>query len=157
MLSDPAVSVRRPAPGDLERIGVLVRSLSVDTIVSRFMGAVSRETAAGELCREMQTGETEFALVAENAAGEVVGEAYAAILTPDEAEVAFVVRDREQHHGVGSALLARIVGDLRARGVTTVRADTMAQNTAMLALIREAGTPTVVRYRNGAVRVTVAI
>jgi len=53
------------------------------------------------------------------------------MLGPDEAEVAFVVRDREQHHGVGSALLAGIVAGLRARGVRSLRADTMWQNAAM--------------------------
>lgn len=157
MLSDPPVRVRRPVSGDVERIGALVRSLSADTIVSRFMGGISRQTATDELCREILAGDRDFAFVAENAAGELVGEAYAAILTPDEAEIAFVVRDREQHHGVGTALLARIVADLRARGITTVRADTMSQNTAMLALLREAGVPVIKHFVNGAVRATLAI
>jgi hypothetical protein len=68
------------------------------------MGGVSRGFAIEELCREVRSGGADFALIAENPSGEIVGEAYAAILSAREAEAAFVVRDPDQHHGVGTAL-----------------------------------------------------
>jgi len=56
-----------------------------------------------------------------------------------EAEVAFVVADEYQHHGVGTLLLDELARAARARGVETFRADTLAENRAMLDVFRHAG------------------
>jgi GNAT superfamily N-acetyltransferase len=58
-----------------------------------------------------------------------------------EAEVAFVVSDEFQHHGIGSLLLDELATAARARGVTTFRAETLAENRAMLDVFRHAGFP----------------
>ena len=58
-----------------------------------------------------------------------------------EAEVAFVVADDYQHHGIGSTLLDDLADAARARGVTTFRADTLAENHAMLDVFRHTGFP----------------
>lgn len=58
-----------------------------------------------------------------------------------EAEVAFVVADEYQHHGIGSLLLDELVRAARARGVEVFRADTLAENSAMLDVFRHAGFP----------------
>jgi N-acetylglutamate synthase-like GNAT family acetyltransferase len=157
MVSDRAIRVRHAAAGDAVGIGALVRSLSPDSIVRRFMGGVSRGFATEELCREVRGGGADFALVAENSSGEIVGEAYAAMLSAQEAEAAFVVRDRDQHHGVGTALLGGIIAELRARGIRTLHADTTYGNVAMLALLREFGFPLDERHLNGGVHVTLQI
>ena len=58
-----------------------------------------------------------------------------------EAEVAFVVADDYQHHGIGSTLLDDLADAARARGVTAFRADTLAENHAMLDVFRHTGFP----------------
>jgi GNAT superfamily N-acetyltransferase len=157
MLCEPAIRIRRAVGGDADLIDALVRSLSPESIVRRFMGGVSREVAVKELRREVRGDGSDFALIAENSRGEVVGEAYAALLGPHDAEGAFVVRDREQHHGVGTALLRAVIAELRTRGVRTLHADTAPGNVAMLALLREGGFPLHERYLNGCVHATLQI
>lgn len=58
-----------------------------------------------------------------------------------EAEVAFVVSDEFQHHGVGALLLDELVRAARARGITAFRAETLCENHAMLDVFRHAGFP----------------
>lgn len=157
MSDDPAVHIRPAAGGDIARIDALVGSLSSDSIGRRFMGAVSRETAAAELRREVESGGRDIVLVAENARGEIVGEAYAALISSEDAEGAFVVRDQEQHHGVGTALLRGIIAELRARGVQRLHAYTAPGNVPMLALLHEDGRPLQERYRQGCVHATLHI
>jgi GNAT superfamily N-acetyltransferase len=56
-----------------------------------------------------------------------------------EAEVAFVVADEYQHHGIGTLLLDELARAARQRGVETFKADTLAENSAMLDVFRHAG------------------
>ncbi len=58
-----------------------------------------------------------------------------------EAEVAFVVADEYQHHGVGSALLDQLAVAARERGVNAFRAETLAENRAMLEVFHHSGFP----------------
>jgi GNAT superfamily N-acetyltransferase len=68
-----------------------------------------------------------------------------------EAEVAFVVADEYQHHGIGSLLLDDLADAARARGITTFRADTLAENHPMLDVFRHAGFPVTTRTEYGTV------
>jgi GNAT superfamily N-acetyltransferase len=70
-----------------------------------------------------------------------------------EAEVAFVVADEYQHHGVGSLLLDELAGAGRVRGVETFKADTLAENTSMLDVFRHSGYPLSTRIEYGTVTV----
>jgi GNAT superfamily N-acetyltransferase len=58
-----------------------------------------------------------------------------------EAEVAFVVADEYQRHGIGSLLLDELAGAARERGVTTFVADTLAENLTMLEVFTHSGFP----------------
>jgi GNAT superfamily N-acetyltransferase len=58
-----------------------------------------------------------------------------------EAEVAFVVADEYQHHGIGSLLLDELARAAWQRGVEVFRAETLAENAAMLDVFRHAGFP----------------
>jgi GNAT superfamily N-acetyltransferase len=58
-----------------------------------------------------------------------------------EAEVAFVVDDPYQHHGVGSGLLDELADAALARGVATFTAETLAENRTMLDVFHHAGFP----------------
>lgn len=56
-----------------------------------------------------------------------------------EAEVAFVVADDYQHHGVASLLLDELAQAARARGITTFFAQTLCENKAMLNVFQHSG------------------
>lgn len=136
------VHVRPATPADADGVAAMTHWCSRRTISLRFMGGMSERSAVLELEREIRAaaplGE---AFVAETAGGELVGEAYAARSGPDEAEVAFIVADRWQHHGVGTALFAALLDRLRAEHINAVWADTSGTNIAMLHLLRDTGLP----------------
>ena len=58
--------------------------------------------------------------------------------TPD-AEVAFVVADDYQHHGLGSLLLDELARAARARGISTFVAETLCENKPMLDIFHHSG------------------
>jgi GNAT superfamily N-acetyltransferase len=57
------------------------------------------------------------------------------------AEVAFVVADEYQHHGLGTMLLQRLVENARQAQISQFKASVLAENMAMLAVFRGAGFP----------------
>jgi GNAT superfamily N-acetyltransferase len=56
-----------------------------------------------------------------------------------DAEVAFVVADDYQHHGLGSLLLDELARAARARGIETFLAETLCENKAMLDVFHHSG------------------
>jgi RimJ/RimL family protein N-acetyltransferase len=74
-----------------------------------------------------------------------------------EAEVAFVVADRLQGRGLGSALLRRVIARAAQLGVDRLVADTMLHNEKMLAVFHHSGLPTSTRFEDGLVHVTMTV
>jgi GNAT superfamily N-acetyltransferase len=68
-----------------------------------------------------------------------------------EAEVAFVVADDCQHHGIGSLLLDALADAARERGIETFVADTLEENLTMLGVFTHSGFPVTRRYEYGTV------
>jgi GNAT superfamily N-acetyltransferase len=58
-----------------------------------------------------------------------------------EAEVAFVVADEFQHHGIGALLLDELARAAWGRGITSFRAETLCENRTMLDVFRHTGFP----------------
>ncbi len=73
------------------------------------------------------------------------------------AEVAFVVADHYQHHGLGALLLDRLARRARAVGIRTFVAQTLIENSPMLAVFRDSGYPMRSRSSFGVVDVTLDI
>jgi GNAT superfamily N-acetyltransferase len=59
----------------------------------------------------------------------------------DEAEVAFVVADEQQHHGIGTLLLEHLAAAAWRRGVTRFVAETLTENREMLHVFPQVGFP----------------
>ncbi len=76
---------------------------------------------------------------------------------PSEAEVAFVVADQWQGHGIATALLYRLAAYARAHGFTTFTAITMGSNQRMLDVLRCAGFPHTTSYCQGEVEIQLNI
>ena len=133
--------------------------LSAATITRRFFSVhphlspeeLTRFTTVDHLDRE--------ALVALDDADEIVAVARFDRLSPGSstAEVAFVVTDRWQHLGIGTALFARLAARSAELGVDTFIADTLATNRAMLAVFQHAGFPLRAQFDEGVVSVTIEL
>ena len=78
-------------------------------------------------------------------------------LSDDEAEVAFVVADQYQSHGLGALLLQRLADAARARGLTRFVAETLPGNQRMLGVFRESGFGARSTFEGDVVRVTFPI
>jgi GNAT superfamily N-acetyltransferase len=143
--------VRPIRPEDADRLVAFHRHLSPHSVYLRFF-SVHPELSEAEVVRFTTVDyEDRLALVALD--GDLLigvgrfdrrpGEA--------EAEVAFVVADEYQHHGIGSLLLDELARAARQRGIETFRADTLAENRAMLDVFHHAGFPVVSRIEYGTV------
>lgn len=69
----------------------------------------------------------------------------------DEAEVAFVIADEFQHHGIGSLLLDQLVEVARSHGIATFLADTLYENRNMLHVFTHSGFPVTQEIEYGTV------
>ena len=144
VLRDGARLVVRPIrPEDGPALVALHARLSADTIYRRYFGArpylapavVDRFTHIDE--------EWRFALVAVRESGELVAVArYEGSQGGTPAEIAVVVDDALQRHGVGRALLERLVDVAAERGLDALVADVLSANSPMLGLLRVLGLPT---------------
>jgi GNAT superfamily N-acetyltransferase len=76
---------------------------------------------------------------------------------PAEAEVAFVVSDAWQGHGIATALLHRLAGFAREHGITTFVAYVLDGNVRMMEVFRHSGYPCTVHAVTGELEVRLDI
>jgi GNAT superfamily N-acetyltransferase len=74
-----------------------------------------------------------------------------------DAEVAFVVADAWQRHGIGSILLRHLVDLARARGIERLTAETLSTNRPMLRTFRASGLPMATALQGGVVHVELGL
>ncbi len=139
LLSDGTIAVVRSLrPDDRDAVLELHESVSEDTLRLRFFTA-SRHAGRTYVARLFDPEHTDqFALVA-LVRGRLAGLATAEILSPDRAEVAFLVSDQDRGRGLGSLLLEHLAALGRAHGLTRFEADVLAENQGMLRVFRGAG------------------
>jgi GNAT superfamily N-acetyltransferase len=134
--SGPDARLIRPVcAGDLGALQAFFTGLSVQTRYLRFFAPV-RPTPA--LLALLSGGGNAYAVVATRHGGTIIGHAIAADRAGPSGpmtEIGVVVADAWQGQGVGSALLRALIAAARARGVTTVAMDVMADNWKALAMI----------------------
>lgn len=178
------VRVRAIRPDDTERLQAFHAHLSTDSIVFRFfryMPALPRADAerfthldyrdrmalvavasAASLtpvapCSSGGTGAAACDQQVGTDDGAILGVVRYERIAPALAEVAFVVEDHWQGHGIATALLHRLAVYARAHGITQLLAITMATNSRMLEVLRHAGYPLTVHVRDGEAAVTLDI
>jgi acetyltransferase len=142
VLDDGRVVSVRPIRGeDSAALRVMHRKLSARTVYQRFF------TALPELSQELADrfthvdGQERVAFVAVNDAGELVAVGRYDRLAgdPSQAEVAVVVLDDYQHHGLGTRLVRLLVEHGRLHGVTAFVADVLLHNQGMFHAFADAG------------------
>ncbi|MGH2881856.1 MAG: GNAT family N-acetyltransferase, partial [Solirubrobacteraceae bacterium] len=152
-----AIRLRPVRAGDEPALLQFVQTVSADSLRRRFCGSISLASAAAALAQRL--GADDVALIAEApGTSSVVGHAAAYRTGPDQAEVAFVIADAWQGHGLGSIMLSRLAAAVREHGVRTLTAEVLPTNRAMLTVF--ARSPHAVEMWPGAdgveVRITLA-
>jgi acyl-CoA synthetase (NDP forming)/GNAT superfamily N-acetyltransferase len=133
------VEIRLAALGDFDAVLEMHRAMSPDNTYFRFfsMGSAPAEREARRICREPAADH--LALLAW-LAGDLVGVAsYEAEGRTGTAEIAFAVADHAHHRGIATLLLEHLVSAARGRGVRTLTAEVLAENSAMLKVFADAG------------------
>ncbi|RKS78803.1 acyl-CoA synthetase (NDP forming) [Actinomadura pelletieri DSM 43383] len=133
------VEIKRLDATDRNAVRDLHGGLRDQSLYLRFFGLnpAMADQVADRICRP--DGDDHAALGAW-LDGALVGVAeYEPTDVPGEAEVAMAVADRMHQRGVGTLLLEHLASLARANGVVAFRADTLAENTAMLRVFADAG------------------
>lgn len=146
------VHTRSIRPDDTERLCAFHAHLSCDTINYRFFRYMPELSVRDAEHFTHLDYIDRMALIATLGTGEK--ERMLAVVRYDRigptlAEVAFVVADEWQRHGVATALLLQLAEYARAHGITRLTAITMASNARMLEVLRRCGYPSTVRFQNG--------
>ncbi len=145
--------LRAVAPQDAGALQEFHEGLSSETIYRRFLGPHPR-LSAEEAQRFVTVDYVDrFALVVEDGDHLVAVGRYDRLPGTDEAEVAFVVADAYQHHGIGKLLLDELARAARARGIVTVVASTLSDNRDMLRVFFDSGYDVTTSHSTGVVDV----
>ena len=151
------VHLRPIRPDDAEALSAFHERLSRQSQYLRFFNAhphlspieVQRFTTVDYRDR--------LALVAEVGGDLVAVARYDRVIDTTDAEVAFVVADAYQNHGLGALLLHRLAAAAADRGITRFTAETLAENHKMQGVFRDSGFDVRSQYDGGVIRVTFPI
>ena len=145
LVNGSTVEIRPARPGDYDAVKAMHEAMSLDNAYLRFFGLsrTAAEAEARRICRQPRRGRVALLAVE---GGEVVGVASYEVLDGQgtdhkDAEIAFAVADRMHHRGIATLLLEHLVWYARSHGITTFIGHTLAENTAMLKVIADAGLP----------------
>jgi GNAT superfamily N-acetyltransferase len=140
ILSDGTCCSLRPIrPDDAERLVEFHQHLSLRSTYLRFF-TVHPTLSAKEVERFTTVDYVDrLAFVVERSGQVIAVGRFDRIAGTSDAEVAFVVADDYQHHGLGSLLLDELARAARARGIETFLAETLCENKAMLDMFHHSG------------------
>ncbi len=136
--------VRPVRADDRDGIRVFLDALSPESIVFRFFGVPNLSWVIN-WSLDVDYADR-FALIAETGTPpQVVAHAAYIRCSADQAEVAFLVSDALQGHGIATTLLAHLAEVAVRNGITTFIAEVMPANHRMIEMFRESGFPVEVR------------
>ncbi len=139
LLADGRVARIRPLEaGDRERLVALHATASLESLRMRFF-TVGRRTGDQYVERLYDQPESVLAALVAEAGEDLLALGAAHRLSDDEAEVALFVADAAHGRGLGTLLLEHLAAVARRCDVTTLHAEVLAENTAMLRVIKDAG------------------
>jgi len=152
--------VRAIRPDDRERLRAFHRQLSPESVTFRFFRYKPDLSVAEAEHLTQLDYERRMALVATQGSGEseeILGVVSYEDIGAATAEVAFVVEDHWQGHGIATALLHRLAEYARRRDYTTFVALTMGNNTRMMEVLRHSGFPSTAHSGAGEIEVRLDI
>lgn len=153
LIDGSGVRLRPILPSDEVLVADFHRSLSKESVYLRYFGAVS-DLSKRDLERATNPNyETSMAIVALVAERLIGVASYERLDGSNAAEVAFAVADEYQGRGVGTLLLESLAAYAREQGIEQFVADTLPENSVMIAVFEDAGMSEISRFVDGVVRV----
>ena len=154
----PTIMIRPIEPRDADCLRVFHERLSPESRRMRFF-SVHPHLSDDEVDRFVHVDGTRRVALIALADGEIVGVARYDQSLADlaEAEVAIVVRDDMQNHGIAGALLDRLGARAGSKGIRRLTAVTLPENERVRQLFRWFRPGTSSRYGNGVVNVTMPL
>jgi GNAT superfamily N-acetyltransferase len=157
-LGDPVeqVSIRAVRPDDRERIVKAFQGLERGSVYLRFF-SYKKELEDEELRRVTECdGVSEAVLVATVGIGdrEIIVGLGGYVRSGAAADIAFAVEEDFHGRGIASRLLRQLAAIARANGITQFEADVLAENTPMLAVLRNSGLRMRTSHGQGVVHAT---
>lgn len=144
-------------PDDREKLSCFHSKLSADSIYRRYF-SLHPQLSPLELAHLTQVDYVDrLALVVESGDEIIAVARYERYPGTDEAEVAFIVADTYQHHGLGHLMLYHLADAAWARGITTFLAETLATNREMMSVFLTSGYPVTTRYQDQEIMVRLSI
>ncbi|SEL91060.1 GNAT family N-acetyltransferase [Streptacidiphilus jiangxiensis] len=144
------IAVRRAEPADRVAAAAMHERCSSRTLRQRYHGPVGdADRYLGHLL-DPRHGQT---LAVESEDGAIVALAHL-LWDEDAAEIAVLVEDAWQRHGIGGALVQRLTELARSAGVAEVYAVTTAANTGMISTLRRLGVPLDYQVEEGTLVIT---
>lgn len=148
-----AVHVRPIQPGDSARLAQFHQHLSLRSAYRRFF-FVHPVLSAAEVERFTTVDYVDrLALVIEEGQHLLAVGRYDRSPGTVEAEVAFVVADLYQNHGIGTLLLEQLAAAAWRNGITTFTASVLPENREMLGVFIDSGFPATTHAEDGIVSV----
>ncbi len=144
-------------PDDWHRLQLFHQRLSASSVRLRFHGA-KRELSEplAHYFTELD-GRNNVAVAATTGTrGRIVGVARFFRIGPNSAEVAFVVEDAYQGHGIGRRLMQHLIVEAHKNSIIEFVAEVLPENTRMLRLLEDTG-PVRFSYQQGVDEVRLSI
>ncbi|WP_033325210.1 GNAT family N-acetyltransferase [Streptomyces yerevanensis] len=145
-----AITVRRADTHDIDAAKAMHERCSPRTLSLRYHGPVGDADRYLKHLLSPRFGRT---LAVQTASGRIVGLGHL-LWDGDETEVALLVEDAWQRHGIGSELLGRLVTMAAEAGCDSVYAVTQSSNTGMVAAMRGLGLPLDYQIEEGTLVIT---
>jgi acetyl coenzyme A synthetase (ADP forming)-like protein len=151
------VSLRRAQEQDVDTLMHFLEALSPESLYNRFLGLPTLSPARVRLLAAAD-GEAGVSLVVESA-GQIVAFAgfYRDPGAANRAEVAFVVSDALQGHGIGTRLLEQLALLARQQHIDTFDAYVLGDNRRMLDVFRDSGFSSTTRIEKGVCHVVLSL
>ncbi|MCM2430159.1 GNAT family N-acetyltransferase [Streptomyces sp. RKAG337] len=147
------ITIRRAGPEDLPAARAMHDRCSPATLAQRYHGPVPDADRYLKHLLSPRFGRT---LAVETASGRLVALAHL-LWDGDENEVALLVEDDWQRRGIGAELLRKLVGHAVEAGRGSVYAVTQANNTGMVATMRDLGLPLDYQVEDGTLVITATL
>jgi RimJ/RimL family protein N-acetyltransferase len=154
------VEIRALRPDDRDRLVEAVDHASAQSLYRRFFGA-KRYFTEKEIRFFVNVDFVDHvALVAvaeEDGHPDIIGGGRYVVTAPGTAEVAFMVVDRYQGHGVGAALMRHLTLIAREAGLRELTAEVLPSNKAMLKVFERSGLRLSTKREAGSTHVTLQL
>jgi GNAT superfamily N-acetyltransferase len=145
-----SVTLRLLGSADVNALEALYAAMDIGDARFRFFGPMPKHLR--ELAASTALADHSHRAIGAFLGGALVGVAnYIRLDDPRTAEVAVLVAHEQQLHGIGTALLSRLVERARADGIVTLFAEVMVENSRMMQIIVEMPWPIVHVQRDGEV------